>query len=79
MNGTCRFGGRHILPLLKPGDILLLHGVGTMCREMASNFAGNLRCPEVLLDRDGTIRLIRRRETEDDFFATLQTEQQGQQ
>lgn len=78
MNGTCRFGGRHILPLLQPGDILLFHGVGSACRSMASNFAGNLRCPEVLLERDGTIRLIRRRETEEDFLATLQTEQQGQ-
>lgn len=76
MNGTCRFGGRHILPLLQPGDILLFHGVGSACRSMASNFAGNLRCPEVLLERDGTIRLIRRRETEEDFLATLQTEQQ---
>jgi diaminopimelate decarboxylase len=38
---------------------------------MGYNYNGKLRCGEVLLQSDGTTRVIRRAETPDDYFATL--------
>lgn len=70
-DGLDRFGGRRLLPPLHPGDILVFHGAGAYSRSMASNFGGSLRCPEVLLEGNGTSRLIRRRETWDDLFSSL--------
>lgn len=47
------FSGRYILPPLKPGDLLIFHGVGAFSRAMASHYGSKPLCPEVLLDRDG--------------------------
>jgi diaminopimelate decarboxylase len=57
------------LPHLERGDLLALPGAGAYCLAMASNYNLSLR-PAVVLVRDGSARLIRRRETFDDLFAT---------
>jgi diaminopimelate decarboxylase len=38
---------------------------------MGFNYNGKLRSAELLLKEDGTVELIRRAETLDDYFATL--------
>ena len=38
---------------------------------MGYNYNGKLRCAEVLLQPDGSTRLIRRAETPEDYFATM--------
>jgi diaminopimelate decarboxylase len=38
---------------------------------MGVQYNGKLRSAELLLEKDGSVRLIRRAETLDDYFATL--------
>ncbi len=54
---------------IAPGDLLAVPGTGAYCRSMASNYNHALR-PPVIAVRDGEARVIVRRETEDDLFAT---------
>jgi diaminopimelate decarboxylase len=55
-----------------PGDLLIIHDAGAHGRAMGFNYNAKLRCGELLLEPDGTVRQIRRRETMDDYFATLE-------
>lgn len=64
------FGSRRLLPPVRPGDVLLIHGAGAYSRSMSSNYSGSLRCPEILLEQ-GVPRLIRRRETLEDLLTGL--------
>jgi diaminopimelate decarboxylase len=57
------------LPRLDRGDLLAVPGAGAYSLAMASNYNLSLR-PAVVLVQDGAARLIRRRETFDDLFAT---------
>lgn len=59
------------LPLLEPGDIAVFHDTGAHGHAMGFNYNGKLRSAELLLREDGTIAQIRRAETVDDYFATL--------
>ena len=51
------------------GDLIAVPGTGAYGRSMASNYNHALR-PPVVAVRDGESRVIVRRETEDDLFAT---------
>jgi diaminopimelate decarboxylase len=53
------------------GDLVVIHDAGAHGRAMGFNYNGKLRCGELLLRRDGSIVQIRRPETIDDYFATL--------
>ena len=55
------------MPGLRPGDVIALPAAGAYCLAMASNYNGMPR-PEVVMVRDGTARVIRRRETLDDLL-----------
>jgi diaminopimelate decarboxylase len=57
------------MPALKAGDVICLPAAGAYCLAMASNYNGMPR-PEVLMVKDGTARVIRRRETLDDLIRT---------
>ncbi|XVU22787.1 diaminopimelate decarboxylase family protein [Actinoplanes sp. CA-054009] len=59
------------LPSVAEGDLLVVHDTGAHAHAMASVYNGRLRPKELLLHADGTVELIRRAETEDDYFATL--------
>jgi diaminopimelate decarboxylase len=59
------------LPLLAPGDLLAIHDAGAHGRAMGFNYNGKLRPAELLRGEDGAVRLIRRAETIDDYYATL--------
>jgi len=53
------------------GDFVVIHDAGAHGRSMGFNYNGKLRCGELLLRPDGSIKQIRRSETVDDYFATL--------
>lgn len=63
-------GTRRVLPPVRKGDLLVIHGAGAYSRSMASNYGASLRCPEILLE-GGVPRLIRRRETAEEFLSGL--------
>ena len=59
------------LPEVEVGDLLAIHDTGAHGHAMGFNYNGKLRSAELLLRPDGTVRQIRRAETLDDYFATL--------
>jgi diaminopimelate decarboxylase len=67
-----RFGKDRPLPVLREGDLLLIHDTGAHGHSMGFTYNGRLRPQELLLRRDGSIEMIRRAEEEHDHFATLQ-------
>ena len=60
-----------MLPEIETGDILVMHDTGAHGYAMGFNYNGKLRSAELLLKEDGTVEMIRRAETIDDYFATL--------
>jgi len=59
------------LPEIDDGDFLVIHDTGAHGYAMGFNYNGKLRSAELLLKKDGSVQLIRRAETMDDYFATL--------
>ena len=59
------------LPKIAIGDIVVIHDTGAHGFSMGYNYNGKLRSAELLLEADGSARLIRRAETPADYFATL--------
>lgn len=59
------------LPEIEQGDILVIHDTGAHGHAMGFNYNGKLRSAELLLKPDGEVTLIRRAETLDDYFATV--------
>jgi diaminopimelate decarboxylase len=66
-----KFAIQRKLPKIKDGDILIIHDSGAHGHAMGFNYNGKLRPKELLLTQDGSIELIRREETAQDYFATL--------
>ncbi|MBW3543881.1 MAG: diaminopimelate decarboxylase, partial [Planctomycetes bacterium] len=66
------------LPKIDPGDLLVIHDAGAHGHAMGFQYNGKLRSAEVLLREDGSVKLIRRAETLDDYFATLDFSAVGQ-
>lgn len=59
------------LPNIEIGDVLVIHDTGAHGFSMGYNYNGKLRSAELLLRKDGSVELMRRAETPDDYFATL--------
>lgn len=59
------------LPKLERGDIVVIHEAGAHGFAMGFNYNGKLRSAELLLRADGDVVQIRRAETVNDYFATL--------
>ena len=66
-----KFAIERSLPQIDVGDIVAIHDTGAHGHSMGYNYNGKLRSAEVLLQEDGSFRLIRRAETPMDYFATL--------
>ena len=66
-----KFAIDRMLPEIDDGDYLVIHDTGAHGFAMGYNYNGKLRSAEVLLHEDGTTELIRRAETPEDYFATL--------
>lgn len=60
-----------VLPVLEEGDIVAMLDAGAYGFSMSSNYTQRLRPAEVLIQKDGTAKLIRRRDTFEDIFATV--------
>jgi diaminopimelate decarboxylase len=59
------------LPKIDIGDKIVIHDTGAHGYSMGFNYNGKLRSAELLLKENGTVKQIRRAETVDDYFATL--------
>jgi len=59
------------LPPIEVGDILVIHDAGAHGHAMGFNYNGKLRSSELLLREDGSVEEIRRAETVEDYFRTL--------
>ncbi len=59
------------LPPIEVGDLLAIHDTGAHGYAMGFNYNGKLRSAELLLREDGSVVEIRRAETVDDYFRTL--------
>ena len=59
------------LPKIDMGDILVIHDTGAHGFAMGYNYNGRLWSAELLLREDGSVKQIRRAQTLDDYFATL--------
>ncbi len=59
------------LPKIDIGDIIVIHDTGAHGHAMGFNYNGKLRSAELLLRPDKSVKLIRRTETIEDYFATL--------
>lgn len=66
-----KFAIDRMLPEIELGDLLVLHDSGAHGYSMGYNYNGKLRSAELLLQEDGGVRLIRRAETPEDYFATM--------
>ena len=59
------------LPKIEIADTLVIHDVGAHGHAMGFTYNGKLRAAELLLQKDGSVKMIRRAETIDDYLATL--------
>ncbi len=66
-----KFAIQRKLPKIEPGDLVVIHETGAHGYSMGFNYNGKLRSAEFLLQKGGAFKLIRRTETEADYFATL--------
>jgi diaminopimelate decarboxylase len=66
-----KFAIQRHLPEIKNGDRLLIHDTGAHGHAMGFNYNGRLRPKELLLHANSAVELIRREETVEDYFATL--------
>ncbi len=66
-----KFAIQRALPPISEGDLLVIADTGAHGHAMGFNYNGKLRPQELLLRMDGSVELIRRAETVDDYFSTL--------
>ena len=66
-----KFAVQRPLPPVADGDLLVIHDTGAHGHAMGFNYNGKLRSAELLLNADGSVTQIRRAETLDDLFATI--------
>jgi diaminopimelate decarboxylase len=66
-----KFAINRKLPKIDIGDIIVIHDTGAHGHAMGFNYNGKLRSAELLLKPDGSVKMIRRAETLDDYFSTL--------
>ena len=59
------------LPEIVNGDLVVIHDSGAHGFAMGYNYNGRLRSAEILHQADGSFRMIRRAETPEDYFRTL--------
>ncbi len=70
-----RFAVDRLLPEIEIGDLVVIHDTGAHGHSMGFNYNGKLRSSELLLREDGEVVEIRRAETIEDYFATLDFDQ----
>ena len=66
-----KFAVQREIPVVEPGDLVVIHDAGAHGHAMGFQYNGKLRSAELLLKPDGSVVQIRRAETLSDYFATL--------
>lgn len=66
-----KFAVQRSMPPIHEGDLLAIHDTGAHGHAMGFQYNGRLRPKELLLRTDGSIELIRRAESCEDYFQTL--------
>lgn len=66
-----KFAINRLLPEIEPDDLVVIHDTGAHGHSMGFNYNGKLRSAELLLRENGDVVEIRRAETYDDLFGTL--------
>lgn len=66
-----KFAIDRMLPEIETGDYLAIHDTGAHGYSMGYNYNGKLKSAELLLHEDGSVELIRRAETPEDYFRTF--------
>ncbi|MBR2188515.1 MAG: diaminopimelate decarboxylase [Eubacterium sp.] len=66
-----KFAVDRMLPEIENGDVLVIHDAGAHGSSMGYNYNGRLWAAELLLKEDGSVQLIRRAQTPQDYFATI--------
>ena len=67
-----KFAINRELPDIQVGDLLAIHDAGAHGHSMGFQYNGRLRSAELLLEEDGSVHQIRRAETMDDYFSTVE-------
>ncbi len=73
-----KFAIQRVLPVLERGDLVVICDAGAHGHAMGFQYNGKLRSAELLLEKGGAVREIRRAETLDDYFATLNCPSRGE-
>ncbi|MFC3928750.1 diaminopimelate decarboxylase [Streptococcus caprae] len=66
-----KFAKNRELAQARLGDLLIIHDTGAHGFSMGYNYNGRLRSAEILWQENGKARMIRRAETMEDYFVTL--------
>lgn len=66
-----KFAVERSMPEIEIGDLLAIHDAGAHGFAMGYNYNGKLHSCEILLNEDGSTKLIRRAEQPKDYFATF--------
>ena len=66
-----KFAIDRMLPKIDIGDYLVIHDTGAHGFSMGYNYNGKLKSAELLLKEDGSVQMIRRAETPQDYFRTF--------
>jgi diaminopimelate decarboxylase len=69
-----KFAIDRAIPQVDIGDLIVIHDAGAHGHAMGFNYNAKLRSAELLLREDGQVVQIRRSETVEDYFATLDFE-----
>jgi diaminopimelate decarboxylase len=69
-----KFAIDRMLPEVEPGDIVVIHDAGAHGHAMGFNYNGKLKSAELLLRENDEVIQIRRPETIEDYFITLDFE-----
>jgi diaminopimelate decarboxylase len=70
-----KFAIDRALPEVEAGDLVVIHDTGAHGHAMGFNYNGKLKSAEILLRENGETVQIRRAETIEDYFATLDFEE----
>lgn len=66
-----KFAVDRMLPEIDTGDFIVIHDTGAHGFAMGYNYNGKLKSAELLLKENGSVQMIRRAETPEDYFATF--------
>lgn len=70
-----KFATQRELPVLEEGDIVVIEDTGAHGHAMGFEYNGRLKPMELLLTKDNNVKMIRRAQTNEDYFATLKFEE----